>query len=217
MAWQGAELRLASRIIRITYAMLNWKALFIKTKSSVSDADVKAEAFLARGLDTWVEEGRITPERARELKADLRTDEAHAAMTHLGAHLAITALFRFPFGSILRPLWTLGFLVRGFYQAIRGGGRACWRFITLHNPLVILLSIIPGFGGFAYLTAGPLRRKILIQLMMDRIGRKIPFRLYSRSRIDRLVAPSPHEFTGNAPVEPGTTTPAQEPQSPGGA
>ncbi|MCH8103858.1 MAG: phosphatase PAP2 family protein, partial [Chloroflexi bacterium] len=105
-AWQGAELRLASRMIRITYAMLNWKALFVKTKSSISDADVKAEAFLAKGLDIWVEEGRITQERAQKLKADLRTDEAHAAMSHLGAHLAITAVFRFPFGSILRPLWT---------------------------------------------------------------------------------------------------------------
>ena len=110
-----------------------------------------------------------------------------------------------------------GRLVDCGVQAIRGGGKVCWRFITLHNPLVIVLSIIPGFGGFAYLTAGPLRRMTLIRLMIDRIGRKIPFRLYSRSRIDRLVAPSPHKFTGNAPVEPGTTTPAQEPQSPGGA
>ncbi len=205
MAWQGAELRLASRMIRITYALLNWKAFFVKTKSSISDADVKAEAFLARGLDIWVEEGRITPERAQELKADLRTDEAHAAMTHLGAHLAITALFRFPFGSIIRPLWTLGFFMRGFYQAIRGGGKVCWQFITLHNPLVILLSIIPGLGGFAYLTSRPLRRMILVRLMIDRLGRKIPFRLYSRLRIDRLVAPAPHRPPGdaraNAPAE----------------
>ncbi len=200
-AWQGAELRLASRMIRITYAMLNWKALFVKTKSSISDADVKAEAFLAKGLDIWVEEGRITPERAQKLKADLRTDEAHAAMSHLGAHLAITAVFRFPFGSILRPLWTIVFLMRGLYKAIRGGGKACWKFIILHNPLVILLSIIPGFGGFAYLTAKPLRRKVIIRLMMDRIGRKIPFRLYSRSRIDRLVAPAIHKTPGDTQVE----------------
>jgi hypothetical protein len=175
---------------------------------------VKAEAFLARGLDTWVEEGRITPERARELKADLRTDEAHAAMTHLGAHLAITAVFRFPFGSILRPLWTLGFLARGFYQAIRGGGKVCWRFLTLHNPLVILLSIIPGLGGFAYLTTGPLRRMILIRLMIDRIGRKIPFHLYSRLYIDRLVAPASHRIAGNASIDAGTSAPAHQPHSP---
>ena len=198
LAWQGAELRLASRMIRITYAILNWKALFVRTKSTVSDADVKAEAFLARGLDTWVEEGRITAERAQELKTELKTDEAHAAMTHLGAHLAITALFRFPFGSIVRPLWTIGFLGKGFYKASRAGGKACWRFLALHNPIVILLSIIPGIGGFAYLTTGPLRRMIFIRLMLDRIGRKVPFKLYSRSRLDRLIAPSPHNVEGDS-------------------
>ncbi len=72
-AWQGAELRIASRVIRVSYALLNWKALFIRSKSAISDADVKREAFLAKGLDTWVEEERITPERADRLKADVRS------------------------------------------------------------------------------------------------------------------------------------------------
>ena len=53
----------------------------------------------------------------------------------------------------------------------------------------MLISIIPGFGGFAYLITKPLRRGILIRLMIDRIGRKIPGRLYSRTRLDRLIAP----------------------------
>ncbi len=62
----------------------------------------------------------------------------------------------------------------------------------------MLLSIIPGFGGFAYLTAKPLRRGILIRLMLDRMGRKIPFDLYRRSRVHLLIAPVA-AFTSWAP------------------
>ncbi|MDA1258669.1 MAG: phosphatase PAP2 family protein [Chloroflexi bacterium] len=142
--WQGAELRIASRVIQIVYKFFNWKAIFVKSRDAVKDSDIKAEAFLAKGLETWLEEGRITPERAEELKAELRTDEAHEAMRHLGANLAITAVFRFPFGSIIRPFWTLYFIGRGTYRALRGGGKKCWGFLKLHNPLVVLISIVPG-------------------------------------------------------------------------
>ena len=197
-AWQGAELRIPSRVIRISYALLNWKSLFVRTSRAISSADMKAEAFLSRGLDLWLEEGRITQREADRLKSELKTPEVHDAMKHLGAHLAITAVLRFPFGSILRPLWTLWFFMRGFVRPLKRGSTTRRETLVLHNPIVMLLSIIPGFGGFAYLTAKPLRRGILIRLMLDRMGRKIPFDLYRRTRVHLLIAPVA-AFTSWAP------------------
>lgn len=188
-SWQGSELRIASKIIKFTYSILNWKQLFRRSRDAISTADVKAEEFLTAGINRWIEEGRITLEEAETLKTDLRSHEVHEVMRHLGAHVAITAAFRFPFGSILRPLWTLGFWAKELYRYFRTGSKACLRFIRVHNPAVVLLSIIPGFGAFAYLASKPLRRMVLIRLMLDTTGRKVPFKLYSRLGMQRLVAP----------------------------
>ncbi len=188
-SWQSSELRLASKIIKFTYSILNWKALFRRSKNAISTADVKAEEFLTAGIDRWIEEGRITVEEAEVLKADLRSHEVHEVMRHLGAHVAISAAFRFPFGSILRPMWTLGFWAKELYRYMRTGSKACLRFIKVHNPAVVVLSIIPGFGAFAYLASKPLRRMVLIRLMIDSTGRKVPFKLYSRLGMQKLVAP----------------------------
>lgn len=188
-SWQGSELRIASKIIRFTYSILNWKQMFRRSKNAISTADVKAEEFLSAGLDRWIEEGRITVEEAELLKTDLRSHEVHEVMRHLGAHVAISAAFRFPFGSILRPMWTLGFWARELYRYFRTGSKACLRFIKIHNPAVVVLSVIPGVGAFAYLASKPLRRMVLIRLMLDTTGRKVPFKLYSRTGVQRLIAP----------------------------
>ncbi len=187
-SWQGSELRIASKLIRFTYSVLNWKQLFVRSRHAVTNADVKAEEFLTKGLDRWIEEGRITAEEAEALKTELRSHEIHEVMRHLGAHVAISAALRFPFGSIARPLWTLGFWVKDLYRYARTGSTACLRFIKVHSPAVLLLSVIPGFGAFAYMASKPLRRLILIRLMFDSVGRKVPFKLNSRLGVERLVA-----------------------------
>ena len=43
----------------------------------------------------------------------------------------------------------------------------------LHGPHVMLLSIIPSFGGMAYVVSGPLRKSVLLPLMFDRVARKL--------------------------------------------
>ena len=188
-SWQGSELRLASRLIRFTYALLNWKQLFIRSRAIITEADTRGEIFLTKGLDTWVEEGRITPTEADALKTELKSQEIHDAMKNLGAHIAISAALRFPFGSIARPVWTLSIWFRELYRYAKTGSKACLVFIRVHNPAVVLLSVIPGFGAFAYLVSRPLRRLVFIRLMLDLAGRKVPFGLYRKLGIQRFVAP----------------------------
>ncbi|PKB67745.1 MAG: hypothetical protein BZY81_03975 [SAR202 cluster bacterium Io17-Chloro-G4] len=53
----------------------------------------------------------------------------------------------------------------------------------------MLLSLIPGLGSVAYLASRPMRRKILVRLMLDQIAWKLPFRLYRRMHLARLLPP----------------------------
>jgi hypothetical protein len=58
----------------------------------------------------------------------------------------------------------------------------------MHHPLVILLSAIPGFGAFAYLAAKPVRsNRLLVRVTLDAVLYKVPWRLYQRSRMRRLI------------------------------
>ena len=109
-------------------------------------------------------------------------------------------MLRFPFGSILRPLWTLSIWARELYRYARTGSKACLWFIRVHTPAVVALSVIPGFGGFAYLASRPLRRVVLIRLMLDQMGRKVPFKLYSRLGLQRLIAPRKRPGADVTPV-----------------
>ena len=89
----------------------------------------------------------------------------------------------------MRPLYTLAIWVKELYRFVRTGSKACVRFIRVHNPAVVVISVIPGFGGLAYLASKPLRRAVLIRLLIDQTGRKVPFKLYSRLGFQRLIAP----------------------------
>jgi len=53
----------------------------------------------------------------------------------------------------------------------------------------MLIALIPAFGGAAYLASKPLRRKILVRLILDQTGQKLPFKAYTRLRLAWLLAP----------------------------
>ena len=80
-------MRLASRFIRFTYALLNWKHFFNRTRAAITDADTKGELLLTKGLDRWIEEGRITLAEAEFLKTELKSREVHDALKGLGVHV----------------------------------------------------------------------------------------------------------------------------------
>ena len=200
-SWKDAELRIWGRLARLVYRVLDWKAIHIRTSEALAGADRAAEGFLNKGIDRWTEDGRLSPSEASELRTHLSTGEARDALHHLGAHLVITALFRFPFGSPLRFAWTAGFWLGVQYgRFIRRSGGPSVRLSNIHNPVVLMLSLVPGFGAMAYLAARPLRRELLVRLVADQISWKLPFGLYRRMGISKWLAPSPVGYHSPATI-----------------
>jgi hypothetical protein len=78
---------------------------------------------------------------------------------------------------------------------------------------VALLSAIPGFGTFAYLAAKPVRsNRLLLRATGDAALKKVPFKLYRRSGLPRLIArPAAVALdpTGTGPARAATPTPRQ--------
>jgi hypothetical protein len=162
-SWHRGEPRIWGRAVGLAYRALNIRADFAAARRGVAGAQHRAVAFLDEGVSTWQSEGRITPQRADSIRESLRDPGISIALEHLGAHLMISAVFRFPFGSILRPLWTLIFMVRALDAVARRrpnrtGG------LDIHNPVVLAWAVI-------------------------QVARKAPLKLYKRTRIDRWLPP----------------------------
>ena len=191
-SWKDAEPRIWGRLALLAYRLFNWKPLFQRIAGASAGADQAAEAFLSKGIDRWKAEGRLSTFEATNLRTYLSTSEVRDAMHHLGAHLVLTALFRFPFGSAVRLVWTLAFWGLAQSRSIRSIGKeSAGKTSNIHTPLVMALSIVPGFGAIAYLAARPLRRRLLIRLVLDQIAWKLPFRLHTRLRMSRWIPPQP--------------------------
>ena len=93
--------------------------------------------------------------------------------------------------SLARFGWTLSFWVKIQIRRFRRGvSKAAGGVTNIHSPLVMALALVPLLGGVAYLAARPLRRKLLIRLMLDQVAIKLPLKFYTRLRVNRLLAPS---------------------------
>ena len=153
-----------------------------------------AEVLLCRGIDRWQQEGRISSSEAADLRSRLSSSQAQNALHHLGAHLVLSVAIAVPIPgarSLARLAWTLGFWARGqarrwTHTPLEPGSTSD----NIHTPLVMAVALLPGLGSVAYLMSRPLRKKLLVRLMLDEVGWRLPFRLYQRTRLDRLVAPA---------------------------
>ena len=194
-SWKDAEPRIWGHLISRTYKLLNWKAFFRNRMSGLAGADRAAETFLSGGIDRWEKEGRLDPTEATALRAQVSSSEARDAIHHLGAHLVLSVAIVIPLPglrSLARFVWTLGFWFKAQRRSFRRGtSEPAQRVSNIHAPLVMGLSLVPGLGAVAYLAAPPLRQKALIRLMLDQIGRKIPFGVYERMRLSQWLAPNP--------------------------
>jgi hypothetical protein len=144
----------------------------------------------------WTADGRIDAGEADRLRASLREPGVVALLPHFGVHLAIGVVLRFPLGSITRASYTLANLLLACVRLLlRRIDRAAWqRLAGIHAPWVVLLAAMPAVGTFAYLTSVPvLRHLLLARLAADTIGEKLPFRVYRRLGLKRIVAPAPRE------------------------
>ena len=138
----------------------------------------------------------------------LGSRQAQDATHHLGVHLVMSVAIAIPIPglrSLARFFWTLTFWVKAeasrFRRRRAGSGP---RPTNIHSPLVMVLALIPGVGAVAYLAARPLRRKLLVRLMLDQVAWKLPFRLYTRLHLGRWLSP-PREM---AWLRPASTAPA---------
>ena len=191
-SWKDGEPRIWGRLLSRIYRTLDWSAICSRVAAASAAADRAAAAFLAAGIQRWENEGKLGPLEARELRGRLSSVELQDAMHHLGAHLAITVIFRFPFGSPVRFAWTAFFWGKAQIIRRRHSSTAPNRDLAnIHTPVVMALSLVPGLGGISYLAARPLRQKLLIRLVLDQIALKLPFRVYERAGLGRWLAPAP--------------------------
>ena len=186
--WRGAETRIWGKSVRFIYRALNIRADFAFARRGIASAQQRANGHMESGLERWESEGRITPERAQRIRDDLDDRDVQIAMEHLGGQMLISAVLRFPFGSITRFLWVLTFMIKAATAAIRlktpeSGG------LRVHNPLVLLWSCLPGVGLIAYMFSGPLLKPRLMRLAMDETLYEMPFRIYTRLGFSKWLPP----------------------------
>ncbi|MCH8919559.1 MAG: phosphatase PAP2 family protein [Chloroflexi bacterium] len=193
-AWQDSEPRIWGRLISGAFRLLDLPGFVKRLVHKLGGADGAAEAFLNRGVERWEREGRLPAEEAAWLRSHLASGDVQNATHHMGVHLVLSVAIAVPIPglrSAARFLWTFTFWTK--YQAgrlLRRGSKRPKGVTNVHTPLVMLIALAPAVGGVSYLASRPMRKKILIRLVLDQIAIKLPFKLYTRLRLDRRLAPA---------------------------
>ena len=160
----------------------------MRIQHALDGADHVAEAFLDCGLGRWETENRLSPSESEWLRSRLSSGEVKNALHHMGVHLVLSVAIAIPIPG-LRSLafWTKTLVTRLSRRARKAGVEAS----NIHTPAVMVLALLPAFGGVAYLASRPLRKRVMVRLMLDQIAVSLPFKLYARMRLGRWLAPSP--------------------------
>ena len=191
--WHGSKPRIWGHLIRGVYRVFDWKRHFMFVSHVMENSDKAAQRYLNRGIERWESEGRLTPSETASLCSQLSSREAQSALHHMGAHLVLS-MIAVPIPgvrSLARFGWTLSIWVKTQLRRFRrGASRAAGVTTNVHSPLIMAVALVPILGGIAYLASRPLRRKVLIRLMLDQVAVKLPFKFYTRLRLNRLLAPS---------------------------
>jgi hypothetical protein len=198
--WHAGEPRIWGRLIRLPGRLAGWTGHYLQLLSP-SRMRAASKRVMRRGaavLDSWLrsgitrlrEEGNLGEDEAKKLESSLDDAETPVALSHLGAHMAMTVPLRFPFGSIARFVWTLSFRLstewnalvrRGHIEEVHSGRR-------VHTVPVMLVSLVPGIGAAAYVASVPVQRNPrLAAVLLDQTFTKLPFKLYERLRMRPLV------------------------------
>lgn len=190
-AWHASEPRLWSRAITFIESGFGLPGLPARLRKKGEAGRGRADAWIESAIDRWHHEGRLSGDEASQLRQGLLAPGTQAVLPHFGVHLAIGIALRFPFGAITRVIYTTLNLLLAFVRFLLR--RRTWaRFrldLSIHSPIVILLAALPGFGTFSYLAAGPLwRNHLLGRVVLDAVAEKVPFHLYQRMGIKRIVA-----------------------------
>ena len=191
--WKDAEPRLWGKTISRIYGVLAARPLAQRSRRAMEGADLAAQNFLNDGIERWEREGRIDSVQKAEVQTYLASGEVQDALHHMGAHMVLSVAIAIPIPglrSLARAGWTAAFWVKVQLARLRGGSsRRPESSGNIHTPLVMLIALVPAFGAVAYLASKPLRRKILVRLILDQTCHKLPFKLYTRMRLGRWLAP----------------------------
>jgi len=185
--WYSSERRWLSKAARLAFKLVDVPTWIRALKRMTADSGAVADRFVERGVTAWEAEGYIDGERATELKAASKEPEVASALTHLGAHMAMTVPLRFPFGSIARAGWTLVMRAKAEWNAlVRRKPVGSTR--QEHTLLVAGASLVPTLGAAAYMLSKPLRsNRALAVITLDQMMRKTPLRLYERLHLAPLM------------------------------
>jgi hypothetical protein len=192
--WHESEPRLWGRLIRFVSRALDAPGHirgFRRALRTWSNSGKMAQAWLSEGIDRWRAEGRLTESAAAEAERSLETPATLTVMGNLGAHVAMSVPLRFPFGSIARFAWTLGFRTKAEAKALlrRRVDEETRSARRTHTLAVASVAAIPGFGAAAYVLAEPLRKnRVVMAVAVDLCLRKLPFRIYYRLHLSSLTS-----------------------------
>jgi undecaprenyl-diphosphatase len=190
--WHRAEPRIWSRSIR---AVVSIPSIPTRLHHFAESKRHHADAWMDEAIARWRTEGRISPAEAQQLHASLSDPGVVAMLPHFGVHLAIGVVLRFPIGSITRASYTLlNLLITCGLLMLRRIDRRTWqRRAGIHAPWVVVFAAMPGVGTFAYLSSVPvLSHFLLARVAADAIGEHLPFKVYRRIGLKRIVARRPH-------------------------
>jgi len=196
-SWQDSEPRLWGRLISGVYRLLDWKGFYKRFTHALQGADRAAENFVNRGIERWEADKRLPSSEAALLRSQVTSGEGRNAMHHMGVHLVLSVALFVPIPglrSAARFIWTAIFWLKAeATRLLRRFSKTAEKVSNIHSPLVMVVALVPMVGGVAYLASRPLRRKALIRLMLDQIAIKLPFRLYTRLKLDKRLTPKPAE------------------------
>jgi hypothetical protein len=202
--WHASEPRLLHRALRAVVTGFGFTTWRSRLRARTAGSRETAQAWMDRAIATWESDGRLTAAEAAALRTQMTEPSFQAMLPYLGAHFLISIPLRFPLGSIVRPILVAGALATATGRFLTGRiSREEWaRARGIHSPLVILFAGVPGVGSFAYLTAKPVRaNRLLLRTLGDAVLRKIPWHLYERVGLRRLVA-RPIQQRDEATAEP---------------
>jgi hypothetical protein len=186
--WHDSEPRIISRALRFALKLVDVPQWARALKRMAANGRGMSDKMISSGIDDWTAEGYIAKSDAAALREQANTPEVASALTHLGAHVAMSVPLRFPLGSIARPAWTLAARIAAEWRALRGKASAASA-RREHTLLVAAASAVPGFGAAAYMLSAPLRsNRVLAVIAFDRPMRKLPFALYRRLHLAPVMA-----------------------------
>ena len=192
-SWKESEPRIWGRAGAWVYRRLDMSGLFNAIGRRLDSAEAMSTTFLTSAVDRWEQEGRIEPEEATVLRANLGTSEMGTVVKHLGAHMVLSVAIPIPVPgprSLARFGWTLAFRLKGLIGLATGRiTREEYRVVrSIHTVPVMLLALVPIVGAVAYAVSEPMWNGPG-RMLTGQAASKLPFNLYRHLGLARLTMP----------------------------